>query len=435
MFAPMAQSGAQLSHHVLVWLSDQHPQVISDERPFRSGQGRLTNDRVSAGALEANRRSERGASRPGASGLQSSFGRAARSGYGPRGRTNRRRGLEGVPWPHPSQPHSLRKGTVLPWKGQAERPRRKADAKLRVLPPKDGRAAEEDENRRFFSRRFAAENGGVLLQLMRSALHPAGTHAPCWSRCCIGCAAGCSPAPASHNVSRVSAIAAAPSAGRRRSSRSSAPPSWRRRATRGCRCPVRAEHESPAPWPKLAGAALALGGAAFVYSFAKNASAKGRLTLATRLSQRRYFSREREPLRGERLVTIRSAVCCNDGRSTRPCGSAIDSGVGLYRMSWPAGGRATTSSPRMCSPGAGTMLSTMHRPYGVDSVSLALVAHDRPGSARWRAPSFSVLRPIDFYAMGQAESEARDVLQTWLGEGIFSKRGVRLSACSLAGAT
>ena len=72
-------------------------------------------------------------------------------------------------------------------------------------------------------------------------------------------------------------------------------------------------------------------------------------------------------------------------------------------------------------------LSKMHRPYGVDSVSLALLAHNhstRPlASAR-----FSVLRPADFYGMGRAETDARDILQTWLGEGILAQRGTRLTA-------
>jgi hypothetical protein len=70
--------------------------------------------------------------------------------------------------------------------------------------------------------------------------------------------------PASHNVSRVSAITAAPSP---------TPASFSELgsavvvAPRDSRLPLSgsAEQESSAPWPKLAGAALALVGAALVY--------------------------------------------------------------------------------------------------------------------------------------------------------------------------
>ena len=106
---------------------------------------------------------------------------------------------------------------------------------------------------------------------------------------------------------------------------------------------------------------------------------------------------------------------------------AIDSGVGLYRKSWSAGDLRADDLSENVLAWCRDVLSTMHRPYGVDSVSLALVAHDgqeRPlASAR-----FSVLHPIDFYAMGQAESEGRRNLHTWFDEGIFSRDGVRLSA-------
>jgi hypothetical protein len=72
-------------------------------------------------------------------------------------------------------------------------------------------------------------------------------------------------------------------------------------------------------------------------------------------------------------------------------------------------------------------LSKMHRPYGVDSVSLALIAHNR-GKRPLASARFSVLRPSDFYGAGRAETEARDILQTWQGEGILGQRGARLTA-------
>ena len=108
-------------------------------------------------------------------------------------------------------------------------------------------------------------------------------------------------------------------------------------------------------------------------------------------------------------------------------GSALDSGVGFYRMSWPAAVRDDHQLGDEVLGWCRTTLSKMHRPYGVDSVSLALVAHSW-GKYPLATAQFSVLHPIDFYAMGPGESNARDVLQTWLGEGILSKRGTRLSA-------
>ena len=106
---------------------------------------------------------------------------------------------------------------------------------------------------------------------------------------------------------------------------------------------------------------------------------------------------------------------------------ALDSGVGLYRMSWPAGDLCAGDLADDVLAWCRNVLSTMHRPYGVDSVSLALVVRDerqRPLASS----QFAMLRPIDFYAMGQAESEARGALQGWLRQGIFSCGEAQLSA-------
>ncbi len=106
---------------------------------------------------------------------------------------------------------------------------------------------------------------------------------------------------------------------------------------------------------------------------------------------------------------------------------AIDSGVGLYRMSWPADDRREDGISEEVLAWCRDVLSTMHRPYGVNSVSFALVAHDS-GQRPLASARFSVLHPIDFYAMGEAESQARHALRRWFDEGIFSRAGVRLSA-------
>ena len=106
---------------------------------------------------------------------------------------------------------------------------------------------------------------------------------------------------------------------------------------------------------------------------------------------------------------------------------AIDSGVGLYRMSWPAGELGGVNLSDDVLAWCRDVLSTMHRPYGVDSVSLALVAHDQHQQPL-ASSQFAMLHPIDFYAMGQAEAEARGALRSWLRAGIFAQSGVRLSA-------
>jgi hypothetical protein len=107
--------------------------------------------------------------------------------------------------------------------------------------------------------------------------------------------------------------------------------------------------------------------------------------------------------------------------------AALSSGVGLYRMSWPTG---TTREADLAEAVIGwcrRALSAMHRPYGVDSVSLALVAHD--GAQRpYASAQFSVLHPMDFYAMGEAETQARRALESWHEAGFLSDPGARLSA-------
>jgi hypothetical protein len=69
--------------------------------------------------------------------------------------------------------------------------------------------------------------------------------------------------------------------------------------------------------------------------------------------------------------------------------------------------------------------------HGVAIVSLALVAHTGRQHPIANA-RFSVLEPVDFYAMGPGESGARDVLEAWQREGILSNPGTRLSAVLFA---
>ena len=100
-----------------------HPRVVSDRWLRRSGHG-CRNDDIGASTKRVPLAYVKGAlfySNPAVpSDLQTSLGRAARSGYGPRGRVIRRRGLASVPWPHPKdrlarlQPSASRRRQFFP---------------------------------------------------------------------------------------------------------------------------------------------------------------------------------------------------------------------------------------------------------------------------------------------------------------------------------
>ncbi len=104
---------------------------------------------------------------------------------------------------------------------------------------------------------------------------------------------------------------------------------------------------------------------------------------------------------------------------------ALDSGVGLYHTSWPVTPGASDAIAGDLIVWCRERLSAMHRPYGVDSVSLSLAAI---GDNRQRVASanFSVVRPTCFYS-GEIESEARATLARWAGEGAFENEHARLS--------
>lgn len=139
------------------------------------------------------------------------------------------------------------------------------------------------------------------------------------------------------------------------------------------------------------------------------------------------YPREREPIRGERLVVNPVTHLLEKRALHQAVGSALQSGVGFYKRSWPVAGHNDQELGDELLDWCRITLGEMHRPYGVDSVSLALLVHAKEKRPVATA-QFSVLRPVDFYRDGAAEVDAREVLQTWYGEGILSRRGVRLSA-------
>jgi hypothetical protein len=105
---------------------------------------------------------------------------------------------------------------------------------------------------------------------------------------------------------------------------------------------------------------------------------------------------------------------------------ALDAGVGLYHTSWPVTVDASDAIAGELIAWCREQLVTMHRPYGVDSVSLAVAAVDEQQTPLASA-SFSVLRPTGFYT-GEVEAEARALFARWAGDGVFEPAGARVSA-------
>jgi hypothetical protein len=104
---------------------------------------------------------------------------------------------------------------------------------------------------------------------------------------------------------------------------------------------------------------------------------------------------------------------------------ALESGVGLYHTTWRLEQGASEAIGNELIAWCRQVLGTMHRPYGVDSVSLALAAVAE-GNRPLASANFAVLQPGDFYG-GAIETEAREALRRWSDERIFERPAVRLS--------
>ena len=104
---------------------------------------------------------------------------------------------------------------------------------------------------------------------------------------------------------------------------------------------------------------------------------------------------------------------------------ALESGVGLYHTTWCVGRESCDATADELIAWCRQVLGTMHRPYGVDSVSLAIAAVAE-GNRPLASANFAVLHPVDFYA-GTIETEARGTLRRWSDERIFAQPAVHLS--------
>lgn len=111
---------------------------------------------------------------------------------------------------------------------------------------------------------------------------------------------------------------------------------------------------------------------------------------------------------------------------------ALESGIGLYHTAWriEAGAGAATSEQLGAELVAWCrdVLSRMHRPYGLDYVSLAVAAVGED-ERRLASTNYGMLRPADFYGPGPVEAQTQATLRRWADDHVFDRNGSgRLSA-------
>lgn len=111
---------------------------------------------------------------------------------------------------------------------------------------------------------------------------------------------------------------------------------------------------------------------------------------------------------------------------------ALESGIGIYRTGWQIDtALADHSSDDLAAEliaWARQALSEMHRPYGLNHVTLALTVLNCQ-AAKVASANYGILRPEDFYGDQPLESQVHGTLHRWAGDDIItSGRGGRLSA-------
>lgn len=111
---------------------------------------------------------------------------------------------------------------------------------------------------------------------------------------------------------------------------------------------------------------------------------------------------------------------------------ALESGVGLYHTTW----RIEAERERHVDAELAAELldwcrdtvGLMHRPYGLDHVSLTIAVLNDEGEPV-STTNFGVLRPQDFYDHGPAELQVRETFRRWRAGRLFARnQDGRLSA-------
>lgn len=106
---------------------------------------------------------------------------------------------------------------------------------------------------------------------------------------------------------------------------------------------------------------------------------------------------------------------------------ALESGVGLYHTTWhiKAGTEDEETPEKLAAELVAwcrDALSRMHRPYGLDHVTLAVAALGE-GDRQVASTSYRILRPAAFYGSGPVEAQTRATLQRWAEDRVFARDG------------
>ncbi len=110
---------------------------------------------------------------------------------------------------------------------------------------------------------------------------------------------------------------------------------------------------------------------------------------------------------------------------------ALESGVGLYHTTWRIeAGTEAEPSERLAAELVAwcrDVLGRMHRPYGLDHVTLAVAALGED-KRQMASTNYGTLRPADFYGFGPVEAQTRATLRRWADDQVFAQdSGARLS--------
>ncbi len=105
---------------------------------------------------------------------------------------------------------------------------------------------------------------------------------------------------------------------------------------------------------------------------------------------------------------------------------ALESGVGLYHTTWRIeAGRTAVASEYLAAElmaWCREILGQMHRPYGLEEVTLAVAAIGEDGR-QVASINYGVLRPADFYGSGPVEMQTREALRRWADDQLFAPNG------------
>ena len=105
---------------------------------------------------------------------------------------------------------------------------------------------------------------------------------------------------------------------------------------------------------------------------------------------------------------------------------ALESGVGVYHATWriESGTKAEASEDLTAKlvDWCRDVLSRMHRPYGLDYVTLTLALLSQ-GEGQVANVNYGVLQPGDFYSPGSVEVRIQETLRRWADDQVSADSG------------